>query len=267
MPISIFGESQLAACAQNLGYRPQFGVRCVGVMSSLVAALNMLSLPAFADSASEVLAAKLKSRYPTMTVGAVTKSTVGGLYEIVIGRDVAYTDSEGRYFFFGPLVDMERHENLSAARKEELSRVDVNVLTPADAIMRVKGGGRRKLYVFSDPDCPYCRQLEAQLDRLDDVTIYTFLYPIASLHADAGRKAEAIWCEGSDSARADRWTRVVGKGEQIASHTCDNPLKRNLALGNSLGIQGTPTLITADGHLRAGLAESSAIEKWLATAH
>jgi len=236
------------------------------MMTSFAAALSVLSSSVYADTASETLATKLKSRYPTIAIGTVTKSTVGGLYEIVIGRDVAYTDSEGRYFFFGPLIDMEHHENLSAARKEELSKVDVNVLMPADAIMRVKGKGRRKLYVFSDPDCPYCRQLEAQLDKLDDVTIYTFPYPIASLHADAGRKAEAIWCEGADSVRADRWSRVVGKGEQIASHTCDNPLKRNLALGNSLGIQGTPTLITADGHLRAGVADAAAIETWLAAA-
>ena len=216
-----------------------------------------------AQPETDALLGTLKAKYPALAVDAVNKTPVPGLYEVVMGRKLAYTDVSGRYFMFGSVVDMQSREDLSAARLEVLSRVDVRTLPLKDAFTRVVGQGRRHLYVFSDPDCPYCRRLEPELDKLDDVTIHTFLYPIAQLHADAGRKSETIWCQGDDKARWALWHHVVGHEEAVGTRTCDNPLERNLALGQSLGVVGTPTLIAADGRTLPGMKSSAFIDGWL----
>jgi thiol:disulfide interchange protein DsbC len=182
---------------------------------------------------------------------------------VVVGKKIAYTDRSGRYFMYGSLVDMQTKDDLTAARREELARIDVKKLPIADAIVRVNGKGRRAIYVFSDPDCPFCRRLEPELDKLDDVTVYIFLYPIESLHSDAARKAQSIWCQADERGRPDLWHRVVMRTETIATTECDNPLKRNLALGESLGVLGTPTLVAADGRTLPGMAEAAVIDDWL----
>ena len=216
-----------------------------------------------AQTEADALLGTLKEKYPAMAIGAVNKTPVPGLYEVVMGRKLAYTDASGRYFMFGSVVDMQSHLDLSAARLEELSRVDVHALPLKDSFTRVVGNGRRQLVVFSDPDCPYCRRLEPELDKLDDVTIHTFLYPLTQLHADAGRKAEAIWCQGDDKARWAMWHRVVSHDEPVQTRTCDNPLQRNLALGQSLGVMGTPTLVAADGRILPGTRDARVIDGWL----
>lgn len=216
-----------------------------------------------APAESDTVLAALKQRYPQTTFTSVSPAPVKGLYEVVMGRKIAYTDSAGRYFMFGSLVDMKTNDDLTAARVADLSRVDVKKLPLQDAIVRVNGQGRRTIYVFSDPDCPFCRRLEPELDKLDDVTIYVFLYPLEQLHSDAARKAQAIWCEADEKKRAELWHRVVSKLQDVPAAECANPLKRNLALGESLGLQGTPTMIAADGRVLPGLAPASAIEEWL----
>ncbi|MEP6502796.1 MAG: DsbC family protein [Betaproteobacteria bacterium] len=238
---------------------------------SLPACLRLLALcllahvgASHAQRDTDALLATLKATYPTMTIDAVNKTPVPGLYEVVLGRQLAYTDASGRYFMFGSVVDMQTREDLSATRLELLSRIDVRTLPLKDAFTRVVGKGRRHLYVFSDPDCPYCRRLEPELDKLDDVTIHTFLYPIAQLHSDAGRKAESIWCQGDDKARWARWHHVVGHDDAVETRQCDNPLERNLALGQSLGVVGTPTLVAADGRTLPGMKPAAFIEGWLA---
>jgi thiol:disulfide interchange protein DsbC len=216
-----------------------------------------------AQQDTEALLGSLKAKYPAMAIGAVNKTPVPGIYEVVMGRKLAYTDGTGRYFMFGSVIDMQSHLDLSAVRLEDLSRVDVRTLPLKDSFTHVVGNGQRQLYVFSDPDCPYCRRLEPQLDRLADVTIHTFLFPLAQLHADAGRKAEAIWCEGDDKSRWTLWHRVVGHDEAVRTRTCDNPLERNLALGQSLGVVGTPTLVSADGRILPGTRDARVIDDWL----
>jgi len=180
-----------------------------------------------------------------------------------MGRKIAYTDSSGRFFMVGSLVDMTTNDDLTAARREVLSRIDVRKLPLQDAIVRVNGKGRRTLYVFSDPDCPYCRSLEPELDKLDDVTIYIFLYPIESLHSDAARKAQSIWCQADEKGRPALWHRVVTRTETIGTTECENPIQRNVALGASLGLQGTPTIVAADGRTLPGMAPAASIEEWL----
>ncbi len=231
----------------------------------LAACLLVLAGTVHAASApdTDALLGTLKAKYPALTIDAVNKTPVPGLFEVVMGRKLAYSDASGRYFMFGSVVDMLKHEDLSAARLEVLARIDVRTLPLKDSFTRVVGKGRRHLYVFSDPDCPYCRRLEPELDKLDDVTIHTFLYPIAQLHEDAGRKAETIWCQGDDKARWALWHHVVGGDDPVETRKCDNPLERNLALGQTLGVVGTPTLVAADGRTLPGMKAAAFIDGWL----
>ena len=216
-----------------------------------------------APAESEALLAALKQKYPQTTFTTVTPAAVKGLYEVVMGHRIAYTDDTGRYFMYGSLVDMKTNDDLTAARLTDLSRVDVRKLPLQDALVRVNGKGRRTIYLFSDPDCPFCRRLEPELDKLDDVTIYIFPYPLEALHSDAARKAQAIWCETDEKKRLELWHRVVMKTQDVPTAECANPIKRNLALGGVLGLQGTPTLIAADGRTLPGAVPAAAIEGWL----
>ncbi len=226
-----------------------------------------LSILAFIASSSAFAATpvdlekRLREQYPATRITSVRESAVTGLYEVVMGRNVAYTDGAGRYMVFGHLYDMKEQKDLTAAVLDELNKVDVAALPLADAIQTVRGKGERKLFVFSDPDCPYCKRLEPELAKLDNVTVYTFLYPLDGLHPDARRKAHAIWC-AKDRAKA--WEAFMAAGKLPEGVTCDNPVERNVHLGGSLGINGTPTLIFGDGAMAPGLLPAAEIERRLA---
>jgi len=206
---------------------------------------------------------RLKEQYPATKITAVRETPVQGVYEVAMGRNVAYTDASGRYMIFGHLYDMKEQKDLTAQRLEEINKIDVSALPLSDAIKTVKGDGSRKLYVFSDPDCPFCQRLEREtMPKLDNVTIYTFLYPLEELHPDAKRKAETIWC-AKDRAKA--WDDFMKSGKLPDQVTqCDNPVERNIRLGGSLGINGTPTIIMGDGTMVPGFVPASELERRLA---
>jgi len=212
---------------------------------------------------------RLKEQYPATRITAVRESQAKGIYEVVMGRNVAYTDAEGRYMIFGHLYDMKEQRDLTAGVLEDLNKIDTSTLPSADAIATVRGNGERKLYVFSDPDCPYCKRLEAELTKLDNVTIFTFMMPLEQLHPDSKGKSIAVWCSAD---RTQAWRRLVApdvKGAaasaEIAKSPCENPIARNLALADRLGINGTPTLIFENGQKASGALPVAEIERRLAT--
>jgi thiol:disulfide interchange protein DsbC len=203
---------------------------------------------------------RLKTLYPGTQVTDVASSELSGLFEVVMGRNIAYTDATGRYFIFGHLYDMTAQRDLTAERRDQLQRIDFGTLPLHDAIKTVRGNGSRVLAVFSDPDCPYCKSLEPELAKLDDVTVYTFLMPLAQLHPQARTKAIAVWC-AADPVSA--WARLMLRGEIDAKEDCQHPVDRNVALGERLQINGTPTSIAADGRVLAGAVNAAQIEAWL----
>lgn len=224
-------------------------------------AFAMTSLPvSAADAAAEALAARLKDLYPATKVERVQRSEVPALFEVVMGKNAAYTDATGRYFVFGHLFDMKEQRDLTAERVEKMARVAFAELPLTDAIKTVRGKGERVLAVFSDPDCPYCRRLETELDKLDNVTLYTFAYPLEGLHPEAKEKSIAVWCAAN---RAQAWADLMKSGKVPSSRNCDHPIDRNIQLGQRLGIQGTPTLLSADGRTLPGAATKDRIEQWL----
>lgn len=212
------------------------------------------------DTRVQDLEAKIRSLYPNTSIRAVRSTPLAGLFEVAMGSNIAYTDSSGRYFVFGHLFDMQTQVDLTASRLVEVKMVEFPGAFLGNAIKTVKGDGSRVMAVFSDPDCPYCQQLEATLAALNNVTVYTFLYPLESLHPQAKTKAVSIWCSPD---RAQAWSTAMLQGKATPLHACSNPINDNLVLGGRLGVVGTPTLIAPDGRVLAGAASLSQIEQWL----
>ncbi len=212
-------------------------------------------------SASASIMETLKTLYPATKFGEINPTPWPGVFEVALGSQLAYVDASGQYFLFGHLYDMKAQRDLTAERKDLLTRIDFAALPLSDALKEVRGSGARSFAIFSDPDCPYCRKLEADLKNLTDVTIYTFLMPLASLHPDARAKAIAVWCAGD---RITAWRALMGRDQAPKAQDCPHPVDRNVALAERLGISGTPTLVAADGRVLAGAAGLPQIEAWLA---
>ncbi|MGA7949580.1 MAG: DsbC family protein [Thiobacillaceae bacterium] len=229
-----------------------------------VAGLVLFGLPTLASSGEADIRKVISAKYPGADISAVHKTPYGGLYEVLIDGDVIYATANGKYLFIGNVVDTATKRNLTAARMAKLQEVKWDSLPFSHAIKIVKGDGSRKLAVFSDPDCPYCKRFENELTKVDNVTIYTFLTPIASLHPGAINVAKQIWCEKD---RVTAWHDYMLKAEKPkATATCNNPVDENIALSNQLKVSGTPTLIFENGQRVAGMVPADKLETLLTAA-
>jgi thiol:disulfide interchange protein DsbC len=215
----------------------------------------------------EQLRAKVQSQLTgEHRVTGVSATPYAGVFEVVInGNELGYTNAGGEIFIAGALFDLKTNTNVSERRLAELRKVDFARLPLDKAIVKVKGNGKRRLAVFSDPDCPFCKRLEPELDKLSDVTIYTFLYPIASLHPDALRKATLVWC-ADDRVRA--WDDLMQRGAmpQRAALGCATPILEIIDLAERLGINATPGIVFPDGKLMPGYMPADRIEAELGAA-
>lgn len=229
-------------------------------LSGLAAVLG--SVPSAAETDADALLALLRASRPELHATSVSTTPVQGLFEVVMGRNLAYTDAQGRYLVFGHILELGTLRDLTAERRQALSRVDFQALPLAQGIKFVQGAGRRPLAVFSDPDCPYCRKLEQELVRLDDVTIHVFPMPIQSLHSGAARKAGGVWCS-ADPAQAWRAVLAGEEAPAVTNEDCMAPVAANVALAESLGFTGTPTLVSGDGRVLAGAVSAERLSAWL----
>jgi thiol:disulfide interchange protein DsbC len=218
-----------------------------------------ISLGAFAQSDIDVVKKAVSEKFPEAGNIEVTK-TAFGWYEVYAGGQLFYTDADVSHIFLGNVVEAKTMNNLTEQRKQKLTAIKFDTLPVAQAIKTVKGNGKRKVAVFSDPDCPYCKRLEKELVNVTDVTIYTFLYPIPSLHPDAARKSKAIWC-AADKQKA--WDDFMLRNVAVTDKTCDNPIDELQLLGQKHKINGTPTLIFADGRVVPGAIQGANLEKYL----
>lgn len=229
-----------------------------------IALLGSLSIFAMADEASVKKA--VESAYPKFKVDKVTKTPYAGLYEVFMAGQIIYTDEKLTFLIAeGRLVDPKTKKDITGERLEELTRIDFNSLPLDQAIKVVKGNGSRKLVVFSDVDCPYCKRLERnELANITDVTVYTFLYPIEQLHPDAANKSKLIWCANN---RVKAWEDWILR-DQLPSSTgnCEVPLEKVGQLAKKAGVSSTPTLIFADGKRMLGAQPYKEIERMLTAA-
>jgi thiol:disulfide interchange protein DsbC len=240
------------------------------IVSALFASFLGLSGSVFADNSansvseswtkSDEVTANLQKRYPATTFKNIRESAVPGIFEVTMGKNIGYVDPTGRYFFFGKLFDMQTQTDLTEQPRAAANKVDFDKLPFKNAIKIKKGNGKRVFAVFSDPDCPYCKQLESTLSRMTDFTMYVFLFPIDSLHPDAVSKAQNIWCS---SDRAKAWEDWILDGVKPKDAKCDNPIAQNIELAQGYGANGTPTLIHKNGQIAAGALPRDALETWL----
>lgn len=206
----------------------------------------------------------IEQKLPGTVVKGVVKTPYFGLYEVQLDEQILYTDAKAKYLVSGSIYDTDTRKNLTDARQRELTRIAFDSLPLDLAFKRVKGNGERKLAVFSDADCPFCARLEQELKSVDNVTIYTFLFPIDQLHPDAARKSRMIWC-APDKAKA--WDEFFASGKLPDNGgECDNPVVATNALGQKLRVQATPTLVFADGSVTPGALPAQQIESEMAEA-
>ncbi|MGE5331954.1 MAG: DsbC family protein [Nitrospirota bacterium] len=224
----------------------------------LAAAALTLSLSVTAQEAA--IRKTLAERIPQMEkIDEVQATAMPGLYEVRIGTDIFYTDAKGNYLIQGELIDTRARRNLTEDRINKLSAVDFAALPFKDAFTIVRGDGKRKLAVFEDPNCGYCKRFERDMQNVDNVTVYLFLYPILS--PDSAEKSRNIWCAKDRTAA---WEDYMVRDRIPAAATCDtSALQRNLAFGKKYKITGTPTLIFADGSRVPGAIPAKDVEKRL----
>jgi len=229
-------------------------------------AFSLLLAPAaFADEAA--IRKSITEHLPDFPkIDEVSKTAMPGIYEIRIATEpfIFYTDEQGGYIIEGQLIDMKSRANLTEARVAKLTAIDFKTLPLKDAMVWKQGTGERKLVVFADPNCGYCKKFERDLQAVKDITVYTFLYPI--LGGDSPDKSKAIWC-AKDNTKT--WRDWMIKGTPIGeSSQCDtSALQRNVALGRKYRINGTPGLVFEDGKRMPGAMGSEQVEKQLLVSH
>lgn len=224
--------------------------------------LSLLTLGLFTFSSAhadiQTLQQNLKTKYPDIQVKSVQNSPIKDVYEVYMGGRIVYTNEEAKYFFVGNLIDLKEQKNLTEERMQTLKSIDVKSLPLKQAIKHVKGKGERVIYVFSDPDCPYCQNLEKELKNIDNLTVYLFLYPITRLHPNAESISQQIWCSKNQYQAWEDY--LIDKKQPSSNKSCTTPIEKNIALAKSLEVDGTPTFFLQDGTRISGVREAGEIE-------
>ena len=217
------------------------------------------------DAVETHLVQTLKARFPTVKVDAVQPSPIPGLYEVISGDHVVYADASGDHLIVGNMMDTKTKADLSEAAVDSLYSINFKSLPFDEAIKIVRGNGSRKMALFEDPDCPFCRQLEQGMTSMNDLTIYLFLFPIGQLHPAAPAHAKAIWCSPD---RASAWTNwMVYRTPIPGGGSCaDDPIAKINALAQSLHITATPTIFLQSGKRIGGAIPVSRLDKMLTQA-
>jgi thiol:disulfide interchange protein DsbC len=238
---------------------PFFTSRSIAVLGGIALLLSTQ----LASAQEAAIRKALTERVPQMpAIDEVSKTPMPGLYEVRSGSDVFYTDAKGDYVIQGELLDTRKRVNLTEERRSKLSAIDFSALPQKDAFKIVRGNGERKLAVFEDPNCGYCRRFEKDLQTVDNITVYLYLYPI--LGKDSVEKAHNHWC-AKDKGMA--WEDWMLRDKAAPAATCDTTaVERNVAFGRKYRITGTPTLIFSDGTRVAGAIPAAQLEKRLASA-
>ncbi len=234
-------------------------------LAHALAAVLFAATGACADEAS--VKAAFQAKFPKANVERIKKLPELDLYQIVVARGedpiIIYTDENFRFMMQGSVVDTKSMRDINDDTVKELTALDFNALPLDRAIKKVKGNGSRKIVVFSDPDCPFCKRIEQEFEKMTDITVYVLLYPIEQLHAKAPDRSRAIWCSPN---RLKAWEDYMLRGTApTAKGDCANPVADIVTLAKSKGINGTPTLVFSDGTRIPGALTAAQIEAQFAT--
>ena len=231
------------------------------ILAALIAAATLAAPVAQAQEAT--IRKNLGERIPQLQkIDEISRTPINGLWEVRVGTEIIYTDSEGNYLLQGSMIDTKQKKNLTEERVEKLSAIDFDALPVKDAFTIVRGNGKRKLAVFEDPNCSYCKRFERDLQKVDNITIHMFLYPI--LGGDSPDKSRNVWC-AKDKGKA--WQDQMVRDQAPANASCDTAaIARNLEFGKKHRISGTPTLFFTDGSRVPGAISTAQVEKYLTDA-
>jgi len=221
-----------------------------------------LMFAATAQANESVIRKALTQQFPGATITSITQTPYSGLFEVYLDGQLVYVDAKAQYAFAGDVIDLKNRINLTQVRLNQLQAIKWDSLPLGNAIKTVKGKGERKLVVFSDVDCPYCRKFETELAKVDNITVYTFLYPIEGLHPKAVQTSKQIWCAPD---RNKAWDEYITRGSVPNNDgKCANPVDETIALGNKLKVNGTPTLFFTNGQRVPGMVPAAQLERLLA---
>jgi thiol:disulfide interchange protein DsbC len=203
---------------------------------------------------------EMQKKYPGVPVHSVTKTPMPGIYEVFVNGQIVYTDENVTYLIVrGQMIDVARKVDLTEERLRVLTATRFDKIPFDLAFSKVQGKGTRKLAYFADPNCPYCKKIEVDLAKLEDVTIYVFLYPV--LGQNSYDKAKAVWCSED---RVKAWDDMMLNGKAPTTPgTCDTPIEKILAFGQRQAITGTPTLFFSDGQRVTGAVPLDQLKKLL----
>ena len=236
--------------------------RYLRLLSTALLGLCMSSV--FAQGQEAAIRKNIAERIPQLPkIEEVSRTPMNGVYELRLeNNELYYADAEGNFLIQGNLIDTRTRRNLTEEREAKLGAIDFAALPLKDAITIVRGNGKRKLAIFEDPNCGFCKRFERDLSKVDNVTIYTFLYPI--LGQNSVDKSKAIWC-AKDPASA--WHNTMSNDQTPPAGNCNTAaIDRNVEFGRKYKINGTPTLIAQDGTHVPGAINTTQIEKLLADA-
>lgn len=219
-------------------------------------ALFLTTLMSFAQAGEKEIRQSLQNRFPNIAkIEHIGKAPFAGLYEVVIDDQLVYTDAQGEYLFDGNVIETKNRRNLSEERRRILFAIDFDKLPLELAVKKVKGNGKRKMAIFTDPNCGYCRKLEKELSGISDVTLYFFMYPIFPGSDEIVRN---VLCAKNPIKAWDDW---MLSEIAPAKATCDTQTAKVMALGQKLHVNGTPNLIFASGLQSPGLLPVEELEK------
>ncbi len=226
----------------------------------IVATLLALVQPASADEAA--IRKTIAERMPDFPkIDEVTKTPIPGVYELRVGSEIFYSDEMGNHLIDGQLIDTRSRNNLTEARLNKINAIDFASLPIKDALVWKSGSGARRMVVFADPNCGYCKRFERDLQRVKDVTVYTFLLPI--LGGDSPEKSRNIWC-AKDNTRAWLNWMLEGTVPPRTMGECDSSaIERNTLLARKHRVNGTPAVVFEDGKRIPGAMSTEQIEKQL----
>lgn len=218
-----------------------------------------LSGAARADEA--VIRKNLAERYPTLpTIDEVRPAPMPGLFEVRLGTDVVYTDAKGAYLIQGEIIETATRRNLTEERIAKLTAIDFASLPLKDAIVWKNGKGTRKIVVFADPNCGYCKKLEKDLLNVKDVTVYTFVIPI--LGGDSPDKSRDLWCAKDNTAAWRAWMVDGVRAPRFTGAGCDTAaIDRNSAMARKFKVTGTPAIVFEDGTRAPGAIPAAEVER------
>lgn len=218
--------------------------------------LSLLLLSCAAQAGEAEIRQSLLSKFPTLKkIEHIVKTPYSGLYEVVLGDQLLYTDEQGTYLFDGNIIDTKTRTNLTEKRSKQLFAIEFDKLPLDIAVKKVKGNGKRRMAYFTDPNCGYCKKLEKELAKVSDVTLYVFMYPIFQGSEELVRDVRCA----KNPVKA--WDDLMLNGTAPAKANCKVPTDKVRALGEKLRVNGTPNLIFSDGNQVPGYLPAEELEK------